>query len=262
MAAAVNSLFDLSGKVALITGSTRGIGRATALMMAEAGARIVVTSRKDQACVDVAAEIAKAGGEALPIPCDVADKAQVMALVDKALAKWNRIDILVCNAAVSPHHGPLAEITEEQIDRLLTTNVKNQLLLCNKVVPGMAARRDGAVIIISSIAAMKGTRRIGGYAITKAADIQMVRSLALEWADRGVRVNGIAPGLVRTDLARALWEDPKRLAAALQAYPLGRIGEAHEIASVALFLASRAAAFVTGQTIVVDGGSTIANVYS
>jgi len=262
MAKAVNPLFDLTGKVALITGSTRGIGKATALLMACAGARIVVTSRKEQACADVAAEIAMAGGEALPIPCDVADKAQMMAMVDKALATWKRIDILVCNAAVSPHHGPLHEISEEQIDRLLTTNVKNQLLLCNRIIPGMAARQGGAVIIVSSIAALKGTRRVGGYAITKAADIQMVRSLALEWADKGVRVNGIAPGLIRTDLARALWEDPKRLAAALQAYPMGRIGEPEEIASVALFLASKAAAFVTGQTLVVDGGSTIANVYS
>ncbi len=262
MAAAENPLFDLSGKVALITGSTRGIGKATALAMADAGARIVVTSRKEKACADVAAEIVAAGGEAAAIPCDVAVTAQVTALADKALAKWKRIDILVCNAAVSPHHGPLAEISEEQIDRLLTTNVKNQLLLCNKVIPGMAARGDGAVIVVSSIAALKGTRRIGGYAMTKAADIQMVRSLALEWAASGVRVNGIAPGLVRTDLARALWEDPKRLAQALQAYPMGRIAEAQEIASVALFLASPAAAFITGQTLVVDGGSTIANVYS
>jgi len=262
MATARNLLFDLSGKVALITGSTRGIGKATALMMAAAGARIVVTSRKQDACDAAAAEINKAGGEAAPISCDVADKAQVLAMADKALAVWNRIDILVCNAAISPHHGPLHEISEEQIDRLLTTNVKNQLLLCNKVIPGMAARKHGAVIVVSSIAAFKGTRRIGGYAITKAADIQMVRSLALEWADKGVRVNGIAPGLIRTDLARALWEDPKRLAAALQAYPMGRIGEPEEVASVALFLAAPAAAFITGQTLIVDGGSTIANVYS
>lgn len=262
MATAANPLFNLTGKVALITGSTRGIGKATALAMAEAGARIVVTSRKENACTETAAEIAKAGAEALPIPCDVADTAQVMALVDKVLAEWERIDILVCNAAVSPHHGPLAEITEEQIDRLLATNVKNQLLLCNKVIPGMAARGDGAVIIVSSIAGLKGTRRIGGYAMTKAADIQMVRSLALEWAAKGVRVNGIAPGLIRTDFARALWEDPKRLAAALQGYPMGRIGEPPEVASVALFLASPAAAFITGQTVIVDGGSTIANVYS
>ncbi|HEX9702895.1 MAG TPA: SDR family oxidoreductase [Rhodospirillales bacterium] len=262
MATAPDTLFDLSGKVALITGSTRGIGKATALMMAQAGARIVVTSRKEKACADVAREIDQAGGEALPIPCDVADKDQLMAMVDGVLKHWRRIDVLVCNAAVSPHHGPLHEISEDAIDRLLTTNVKNQLLLCNKVIPGMAARKDGAVIIISSIAALKGTRRIGGYAITKAADIQMVRSLALEWADKGVRVNGIAPGLVRTDLARALWEDPARLKNALQAYPIGRIGEAEDIAAAALFLASKAAAFITGQTLIVDGGSTIANIYS
>jgi dehydrogenase/reductase SDR family member 4 len=262
MATARDPLFDLYGKVALITGSTRGIGKATALAMAAAGARIVVTSRKEQACADVAAEIAKAGGKALPIPCDVSDKVQLMAMADRTLAKWKRIDILVCNAAVSPHHGPLHEISEDQIDQLLTTNVKNQLLLCNKIIPGMAKRKDGAVIIVSSIAALKGTRRVGGYAITKAADIQMVRSLALEWAGHGVRVNGIAPGLIRTDLARALWEDPKRLAAALLAYPMGRIGESEEVASVALFLACKAAAFITGQTLIVDGGSTIANVYS
>ena len=262
MTVAPDAPFDLKGKVALITGSTRGIGKATALMMAKAGARIVVTSRKEKACAEVTEEIVKAGGEAFAVPCDVADTDQVKALAEQAEKKWRRIDILVCNAAVSPHHGPLHEISEEAIDRLLTTNVKNQLLLCNKLIPGMAARNDGTVIIVSSIAAMRGTRRVGGYAITKAADIQMVRSLALEWAGRGVRVNGIAPGLVRTDMSRALWEDPKRLAGALEAYPMGRIAEPEDIASVALFLASKAAAFITGQTLVVDGGSTIANPYS
>lgn len=262
MTTAPDALFDLTGKVALVTGSTRGIGKATALLMARAGARVVVTGRKEQACAEAADEIVKAGGEAFAVPCDIADGDQVKALAENALRHWRRIDILVCNAAVSPHHGPLHEIGEDAIDRLLTANVKNQLLLCNALIPGMAERNDGAVIIVSSIAALRGTRRIGGYAITKAADIQMVRSLALEWAGRGVRVNGIAPGLVRTDMSRALWQDPKRLADALEAYPLGRIAEPEEIASVALFLASRAAAFITGQTLVVDGGSTIANPYS
>ena len=255
-------MFDLSGKVALVTGSSRGIGKATAEAMARAGARVVISSRKADACAAVADAITGAGGEAMAVRCDVAKKDDLGTLVDKTVEAWGRIDVLVCNAAVNPHHGPLAEITEEALDRILDTNVKNTLWLCNMVIPGMAERKDGAVIAVASIAALKGTRRIGGYAMSKAAVIQMVRSLALEWAASGVRVNGIAPGLVRTDMARALWDNPENYAKALSAYPMGRIGEPEDIAGAAVFLASPAAGFVTGQTIVVDGGSTITSAYS
>lgn len=255
-------MFDLKGKVALITGSSRGIGKATAEAMARAGARVVISSRKADACAAVAGAITEAGGEAMVVPCDVAKKDDLRTLVDKIIDAWGRIDVLVCNAAINPHHGPLAEITEDAFDRILDTNVKNTLWLCNMVIPGMAERKDGAVIAVSSIAALKGTRRIGAYAMSKAAVIQMVRNLALDWATSGVRVNGIAPGLVRTDMARALWDDPENYAKVLSAYPMGRIGEPEDIAGAAVFLASPAAAFITGQTIVVDGGSTISSAYS
>lgn len=251
-------MFDLAGKVALVTGSSRGIGRAIAEALAGAGARVVVSSRKEGPCAEVAAAIRAAGGEAMAVPCNVSDRDQLEALVAATLAAWGRIDVLVCNAAVNPYHGPLSGITDEAYDRIMTTNVKNVLWLCNRVIPGMAERRDGAVIVVSSIAGLKGTRSLGAYALSKAADMQLVRNLALEWGHANVRVNGIAPGLVRTDFARALWEDADTLTRVLAAYPLGRIGEPADLAGAALLLASPAGSFITGQTLVVDGGATAA----
>jgi NAD(P)-dependent dehydrogenase (short-subunit alcohol dehydrogenase family) len=251
-------MFDLAGKVALITGASRGIGRAIAEALAGAGARVVISSRKQGPCEDVAKAIRDAGGEAMAIPCNVSHRDQLDALVDRTVDAWGPIDVLVCNAAVNPHFGPLADITDEAYDRTMTTNVKNVLWLCNRVIPEMAERRDGAVIVISSIAGLKGTRSLGAYALSKAADMQLVRNLALEWGHANVRVNAIAPGLVRTDFARALWEDEENLAKALAGYPLGRIGEPADIAGAALLLASPAGSFITGQILVIDGGATAA----
>ena len=251
-------MFSLEQKVALITGSSRGIGKAIAEAMAGAGARVVISSRKADACERVAEDIRGAGGEAIAIPCNVSETAGLDSLVDRTLAHWDRIDVLVCNAAVNPHFGPSQEIEESAFDKVMTTNVKNVLWLCRAVIPQMAEREDGAVIIVSSIAGLKGTRRLGAYAISKAADMQLTRNLALEWGPRNVRVNCIAPGLVRTDFARALWEDPENRAKALAAYPLGRLGEPEDVAGAAVFLASRAGAWITGHTLVVDGGATAA----
>ncbi|MFQ5937179.1 MAG: SDR family NAD(P)-dependent oxidoreductase [Acidiferrobacterales bacterium] len=251
-------MFDLTSKVALITGSSRGIGKAIAQAMATVGAKVVISSRKEEPCEEVASAIRAGGGDAIVIPCNVSKKDQLTALVDKTLEAWGGIDVLVCNAAINPYHGPLTEITDEAYDAIMATNVKNTLWLCSRVIPQMAERNDGAVIIISSIAALKGTRMLGAYAISKAADMQLARNLALEWGHASVRVNCIAPGLVRTDMARVLWENPEIYEKALKAYPLGRIGEPEDIAGVAVFLASRAARFITGQTIVVDGGAMIA----
>jgi len=251
-------MFDLSGKVALVTGASKGIGRAIAEALAGAGARVVVSSRKEGPCEEVAAAIRAAGGEAMAVPCNVSDVGQLEALVAATLNAWQRIDVLVCNAAVNPYHGPLSGITDEAYDRIMTTNVKNVLWLCNRVIPGMAERRDGAVIVVSSIAGLKGSRGLGAYALSKAADMQLVRNLALEWGHANVRVNGIAPGLVRTDFARALWENEETLAKVLASYPLGRIGEPADLAGAALLLASPAGSFITGQTLVVDGGATAA----
>lgn len=253
-----NTMFDLTGKVALITGSSRGIGKAIAEAMAAVGAKVVISSRKQEACSEVAQAIRNSGAEAMAIPCNVSKREQLQTLIDKTLTAWGQIDVLVCNAAINPYYGPLGEITDEAYDAIMATNTKNTLWLCNKVIPQMAERNEGAVIIISSIAALKGTRRTGAYAISKAADMQIARNLALEWGAAKVRVNCIAPGLVRTDMSRVFWENPEMYEKALKSYPLGRIGEPEDIAGVAVFLASRAARFITGQTIVVDGGAMVA----
>ena len=251
------ALFDLSGQVAVVTGSSKGIGRVIAEALAEAGAKVVVSSRREESCAPVAEAINAAGGEAVAIPCHMSKAEQIDTLVDGAMSKWGRIDVLVCNAAVNPHFGPMATVTEEAYDKVLNTNVKHNLWLCNRVLPQMAERRDGAVIIVSSIAALKGNDMLGSYGISKAADAQLARNLAVEWGRSNIRAICIAPGLVRTDFARALWEDPERLAKATATYPLGRIGEPEDIAGAALLLASPAGRFITGQTLVVDGGVTI-----
>lgn len=250
--------FRLDGKVAIITGSSRGIGRSAALLMARLGAKVVVSSRKAEACEAVAKTIASDGGEAAVIPCNVAGKSEVEALVAGTLDRWGQIDILVCNAAANPAFGPLAELTDDAFDKIMATNVKSNLWLCNQVIPGMAERGGGAVVIVSSIAGLRAAPMIGAYGMSKAADFALARNLAVEWSGKNIRVNCVAPGLVRTDFARALWEDKERLDKRNATTPLRRIGEPDEIAPVVSFLASPAAGFITGQTVVADGGVTIA----
>jgi NAD(P)-dependent dehydrogenase (short-subunit alcohol dehydrogenase family) len=255
------SAFDLNGKVALITGSTKGIGRAIAEYLAEAGAKVVISSRKPDKCDEVAAAIQAAGGEAIGVACNISYKEQLQTLVDRTIKEWGRIDILVCNAAVNPHYGPLAEISDDAYDKIMNTNVRSNLWLCNMVLPQMAERKDGAVIIVSSIGGLKGSEKLGAYGLSKAADMQLVRNLAVEWGPANIRANCIAPGIVRTDFARALWEDPQVNARAVATYPIGRLGEPEDIAGAALLLASKAGSFITGQTLVVDGGTTISGRY-
>jgi dehydrogenase/reductase SDR family member 4 len=251
-------MFSLTNKVALITGSTKGIGKSIAWNMARAGAKVVISSRKADACEAVTKELLDAGFEALSVPCNVARKDELDKLVAATMAKWGKIDILVCNAASNPAYGPTAKASDEAFDKIMGTNVKSVWQLCNTVIPQMAERKDGAVIIVSSIGGLRGNDVIGLYGVSKAADMALVRNLAVEWGPHNVRVNAIAPGLVKTDFARALWEDDQARSARENETPLRRIGEPDDIGGVAVFLASRAAAFITGQAIVADGGVTIA----
>lgn len=253
----MSRLFDLTGKVAVVTGSSRGIGRAIAEEFAAAGARVVVSSRTADACAPVVEAIRAAGGEAIAIPCHIGRREQLEALVAGAVAEWGGIDLLVCNAAINPVYGPMADVTDEAFDKIMSTNVRSTLGLCNLVLPGMAARGGGSVVIISSIAGLRGTTVIGAYGVSKAAEAALARNLACEWGPKGIRVNAIAPGLVKTDFARALWEDEDRARRSTERNPLRRIGDPVDIAGVALFLAADASAYVTGQTLVADGGETI-----
>ena len=252
-----SELFSLKGRTALITGSSRGIGRAIAERMAQAGARVVVSSRKQEACDEVVQAIRDAGGEAIAVPCNITNKSELEQLVARTREAFGKIDILVCNAAVNPHYGTTQEIPDSAFQKVLDCNIRSNHWLCQLVVPEMAERKDGAVIIVSSIGGLKGSSTLGTYGLSKAADMALARNLAVEWGPRNVRVNCIAPGLIRTDFAKALWENPETYNATVQRYPLRRIGEADEIAGTAIFLASAAGSFVTGQTIVVDGGATI-----
>ena len=256
------SLFDLTGKVAVITGSSRGIGRAIAERMAEHGAKVVVSSRKADTCEQVALGIRDKGGEATVIPCHIARKEELQRLVDQTKALWGGIDILVCNAAVNPYLGPATGVTDEVYERVMGANVRSNFWLCNMVLPGMAERGGGSVIIISSIGGLRGSAHLGLYGISKAADMQLARNIAVEWGPSNVRANAIAPGLVRTDFARALWEDPELYRKRTKGTPLQRIGEPDEIAGAAVFLAAKAGSFLTGQTIVIDGGTTAGTVAS
>ncbi|MGH6816648.1 MAG: SDR family NAD(P)-dependent oxidoreductase [Hyphomicrobiaceae bacterium] len=250
--------FALTGRIAVVTGSSRGIGRAIAETMADLGAKVVVSSRKADACEAVAAGIRARGGEAIVVPCNISQRSDVETLVRSTLDRWGRIDALVANAAVNPVYGPLAKLDDAAFDKIMSANVRSTLWLANLVIPGMAERGGGSMTIVSSIAGLRGSQGLGGYAISKAADFALARQLAVEWGPKNVRVNCIAPGLVKTDFARALWEDEALLQRRLERTPLRRIGQPHEIGGIAAFLASPAASFVTGEVIVADGGTTIA----
>jgi NAD(P)-dependent dehydrogenase (short-subunit alcohol dehydrogenase family) len=253
------SLFDLTGKVAVVTGSSRGIGRAIVERMAEHGAKVVVSSRKAEPCQEVAGAInAKFGsGRAVAIPANISSKEQLAHLAEETTRVFGQIDILVCNAASNPHYGPLNSITDEQFSKTLSNNIISNHWLIGMVAPQMIARKDGSIIIVSSVGGLRGSPILGAYCISKAADFQLARNLAVEFGPHNVRINCIAPGLIRTYFAKALWENPENLKRSTSRTPLGRIGEPDEIAGAAILLASKAGTFMTGQTIVIDGGNTI-----
>jgi NAD(P)-dependent dehydrogenase (short-subunit alcohol dehydrogenase family) len=253
------SLFSLAGKVAVITGSSKGIGKAIAERMAEQGAKVVISSRKAGPCEEVAAAInAKHGaGTAISIPANISSKEQLKNLVDETNKRFGKIDVLVCNAASNPYYGPMVGIEDDQFRKIFENNVLSNHWLMGFVLPQMQARKDGSIIIVSSIGGLRGSPVIGAYCVSKAADLQLARNLAHEYGPDNIRVNCIAPGLIKTDFAKALWEDEALLKKRMVGTPLRRIGEPDEIAGAAVFLASQAGSYVTGQAIVVDGGVTI-----
>ena len=250
-------LFDLTGKVAVITGSSRGIGKAIAERMAQQGAKVVISSRKAGPCDEVAAAInGQSPGHAIAVPANISSKADLQRLVDETRTAFGKIDILVCNAASNPYYGSQLDITDDAFSKILANNIVANNWLVSMVAPEMKERKDGAIIIVSSIGGLRGSTVIGAYCISKAADMQLARNLAQELGPFNIRVNCVAPGLVKTDFARALWDTPEGEKRASSGTPLRRLGEPDDLAGAAIYLASRAGAWTTGQTIVVDGGST------
>jgi NAD(P)-dependent dehydrogenase (short-subunit alcohol dehydrogenase family) len=253
------NLFSLAGTVAIVTGSSRGIGKAIAERLAEHGAKVAISSRKLEPCQQVADALnAKHGaGTAIAVAANISSKDALQQLVDQTVQQLGPVDVLVCNAASNPYYGPMAGISDEQFRKVLDNNIVSNHWLISMVAPGMMQRRNGSIVIVSSIGGLRGSPIIGAYCISKAADMQLARNLAVEFGPHNVRVNCIAPGLIKTDFARALWDDPKQLEARNAETPLRRIGEPDEIAGAAVYLAAPASAFMTGQTLVVDGGVTI-----
>ena len=253
------NLFDLSGKSAIITGSSRGIGKAIAEAFADHGASVTISSRKPGPCQEVAAAIIEKHGEgrAIAVPANISEKDQLQAMVDATNAAFGKVDIVVCNAASNPYYGPMEGIEDEAFEKILQNNIISNHWLIQMCAPQMRERKDGAIILVSSIGGLKASPVIGAYNISKAADFQLARNLAAEYGRDNIRVNCIAPGLIKTDFARALWENPETLKMALATTPMKRIGEPHEIAGAAVFMASPAGSYMTGQMMVVDGGVTI-----
>jgi NAD(P)-dependent dehydrogenase (short-subunit alcohol dehydrogenase family) len=254
-----SDLFRLDGKVALITGSSRGIGRAIAEQLARAGARVVISSRKLDACEQVRDALKAEGQQAMAIACNVGRREELGTLVARTIEAWGCIDILVANAATNPHYGPLSSISEDAWNKILNTNLSSTLWLANLVLPGMAERGCGSFILLSSVSALTGTAAVGAYAVSKAAELQLVRNLAMEWGRKGIRANALAPGVIQTEFARALWDNPQFRKKIEALNCVGRLGVPEDVAGAALFLASDASRFITGQTLVIDGGASIFN---
>ena len=253
------SLFKLNNKSILITGSSRGIGKSIARHCAIHGANVIISSRKLNICEQTAEEINNEVGKELahPISASISDENQLDELVKKTREKLGKIDVLICNAATNPFMGSMLDMPNDKFDKVMNNNIKSNQILCNLVLPEMIDREDGSIIIISSIAAIKGSAILGAYNISKAADVMIVKNIAAEFGHKNIRANSIAPGLIKTDFAKALWENPDILKTVLGSTPMQRIGLPDEIAGVAVMLASEAGNYINGQTIVVDGGTTI-----
>lgn len=253
----ISSLFDLRGKVAIVTGSSRGLGLASAIGMAEHGAKVVISGRKAEACEAAAAQIRAAGGEALAVPCNIGRKEELQQLVDRAVEAWGRVDIVMANAAIHPWTGSVLDLKEETFNKFMQVNVQSSIWLAQMTVPGMLERGYGRFIVVASIVGLLGDPTAGTYGLTKAADMQFVRNLANEFASKGLTANCIAPGTFKTEMARSQWEDPAMVAWYNSRNPSRRFGEVEEIAGLAVLLASPSGGYINGQTIAADGGHTV-----
>lgn len=246
------TMFDLSGKSAIVTGSTRGIGKAITEALIAQGARVVISSEDGEDTARVAAELGMPG-----CPCDVADDAALVRLVEFAKAELGGLDLLICNAGITGQPGPLAELDMDDYARVMAINLRSQVVLCNLALPHIAAGGGGSAVLISSLAGLRGNSRINAYALAKAGVAQLARNLAVEWGPRGVRVNAISPGFIATDLSQPLLDNAEFMARRMAMTPLRRPGTPAEVAGAAVFLATDAGAFVTGHNLVVDGGTLV-----
>lgn len=252
-------LFDLSGKVALVTGASKGMGRAMAEGLAEHGARVVISSRKLDQCQEVADALNKRFGPdtATAIACNIGYKEQLQALVDETRKRLGPIDVLVHNAGINPFYGPMSEIPDDAFDKIMGSNVRSVHWICQMVAPDMLEKGQGSIMVTASTGAFHSSEVLGTYNISKLADIALVRNLAAEWGPKGVRVNAICPGLIKTDFAKALWDNPEAAQRANEAIPLRRLGEAEDLKGLAVFLASNASSYITGQALTVCGGANM-----
>lgn len=254
-----NQLFDLSGQVALVTGAAGGLGRQIAQTLAEFGAAVVVSDINAADCVPLAETLKESGLDSLALGADLSNRESVVALAQQALQWQGRIDTLVCCGGMEGHVGSLLDLTDADWQRLMTVNLQSALWLSQALAPQMRQRGAGSIILVSSIAGLRGNKSIGLYGIAKAGLMQLARNLATELGPYGVRVNTVAPGLIETPLSAQLMENDQFIQRRLSLTPLRRVGQPEEISGVITLLASRAGAFITGQTLVVDGGTIISD---
>ena len=252
----ITSKFDLSGKVAIVTGSSKGIGRSIAQGLAENGAKVVISSRKQEAVDAVASAFKKQGMEAMGVACHIGDPQQRQNLVDETLKSFGRIDVLVNNAAINPFYGPLEATGEEVFDKIMDVNVKAPWLLSNLVQPHMK-EGGGSIINISSVEGVHPGFRLGLYSMTKVALIMLTKNQAKEWGKYGIRANVVCPGLIKTKFSQALWTDEKTLGMYTSTIPLKRMAEPDEMAGLVMLLASDAGSYMTGGVYTADGGYLI-----
>lgn len=253
------SLFDLTDRIVLMTGASKGMGLAMANALADHGARVVISSRKLDQCENAANAInERLGGErAIAVSCNIGYKDQLENLVDETHKRLGKIDVLVCNAGVNPYYGPSKDIPDAAFDKIMGSNVKSNHWLAHMVAPDMVEKSRGSILITSSTAAFSGSTMLGTYNISKTADLALVRNLALDYGPNNIRVNAMCPGVIRTDFARALWDRPEAERALIQRTPLRRIGEPEDLEGIAVFLASDASTYITGQAITVCGGNVM-----